>query len=169
MNETNYPTTRLDRRFSSENAASTEWEKAREQLGKAELYWLSTVRPDGRPHVTPLIAVWVDDSMFFCTGASERKYKNIESNPHCVLTTGSNTLNEGLDLVIEGVAEPVRDSALLQRIADAYLAKYGSEWTFTIDEGAFEHRGGRAFVYEVQPEQAFGFGKGEFSQTRWRF
>jgi hypothetical protein len=33
----------------------------------AEVHWLSTVRPDGRPHVAPLIAVWVDDALVFCT------------------------------------------------------------------------------------------------------
>jgi len=33
------------------------WPEAREHLEMAELYWLTTVRGDGRPHVTPLIAV----------------------------------------------------------------------------------------------------------------
>ncbi|QFG25164.1 pyridoxamine 5'-phosphate oxidase family protein [Actinomadura sp. WMMB 499] len=33
------------------------WPEARRLLEDAELYWLATVRADGRPHVTPLIGV----------------------------------------------------------------------------------------------------------------
>jgi Pyridoxamine 5'-phosphate oxidase len=31
-------------------------------LERAGLFWVSTVRPDGRPHVTPVFAVWMDES-----------------------------------------------------------------------------------------------------------
>src|SRR5438067_6510946 len=109
----------LDARFSSDAATPTAWPAARRRLEDAELYWLSTVRPDGRPHVTPLIAVWLDDALYFCTGPSERKAKNLARNPHCILTTGSNALDEGLDLVVEGDAVQVSDDGNLRRIADA--------------------------------------------------
>jgi nitroimidazol reductase NimA-like FMN-containing flavoprotein (pyridoxamine 5'-phosphate oxidase superfamily) len=163
------PVAELDARFSSDTATATEWTRARDQLESAELYWLSTVRPDGRPHVTPLLAVWLDGALSFCTGPTERKAKNLAGNPHCVLTTGSNALNEGLDLVVEGDAVRVSDDAKLRRIADVYESKYGKEWHFDVREGAFRHEGGQALVYEVAPSTVFGFGKGEFSQTRWRF
>ena len=42
----------------------------------------------GRPHVTPLLAIWLDSALCFCTGASERKAKNLALNPHCIRTTG---------------------------------------------------------------------------------
>ena len=99
------PVTKLDGRYSSEGATQTEWTEARRCLQEAEVFWISTVRPDGRPHVTPLISVWLDGALYFCTGASERKAKNLEQNPHCILTTGCNALNEGLDLVVEGDAD----------------------------------------------------------------
>ena len=51
------PVIELDSRFSSEDASATTWADAREQLERAQVYWLSTVRADGRPHVTPLIAL----------------------------------------------------------------------------------------------------------------
>jgi hypothetical protein len=35
--------------FSSDDAAPTEWAQAREDLRDAEVYWLSTVRPDAVP------------------------------------------------------------------------------------------------------------------------
>lgn len=61
------PIADLDQRFSSPEATPTAWTEARELLRKAEIYWLSTVRPDGRPHVTPLVAVWFDSGLYFCT------------------------------------------------------------------------------------------------------
>ena len=166
------PVTKLDRQFSSEDAPPTPWAERRKHLEKAEVYWLATVRPDGRPHVTPLIAVWLEGALYFCTGENERKAKNLMSNTNCILTTGCNTLNaEGLDLVIEGEAVRVRDEAKLQRVAQAYEAKYGSDWHFSVRDGAFKGVDGNiALVYEVSPTTAFGFGKGKsYSQTRWRF
>jgi general stress protein 26 len=165
------PTAELGAQFSSPDATPVAWEEARRRLEEAELYWLSTVRPDGRPHVTPLIAVWLDGAMYFCTGADERKAKNIARNPHVILTTGCNALKEGMDVVIEGDAIRVKDDAALQRIAGEYLSKYGEDWRFTVRNGAFVNQeSGVALVYEVQPKTAFGFGKGDpYSQTRWRF
>ena len=92
--------------FSSPNATPTEWSRGRAALASADVYWLSTVRPDGRPHVTPLLGVWLAGAMYFCTGPDERKAKNLAKNHHCVLTTGRSTL-DGLDLVLEGTAEVV--------------------------------------------------------------
>jgi nitroimidazol reductase NimA-like FMN-containing flavoprotein (pyridoxamine 5'-phosphate oxidase superfamily) len=136
---------------------------------EAELFWLSTVRPDGRPHVTPLISVWLDDAAYFCTGPTERKAKNLAQNPKCVLTTGCNLLDKGLDVVIEGEAERVSEDAKLTRVADAYESKYGSSWHFDVRDGVFRGEGGEALVFEIAPTTIFGFGKGEYSQTRWRF
>ncbi len=168
------PATELDRRFSSPEATPRTWDDARHQLAGAEVYWLSTVRPDGRPHVTPLIGAWVDDALHFCTGPDERKARNLAENPSCVLTTGCNTIGDGLDVIVEGTARHVTDEALLQRVADAYRIKYGRDWTFIVEDGAFRHQadpdGGLALVFEVAPTTAFAFGKGEpFSQTRYRF
>lgn len=164
------PRAELDPRFSSDDAAPTDWAEARRQVEEAEVFWISTVRPDGRPHVTPLISVWLDDALYFCTGPTERKTRNLARNPHCVLTTGCNSIGKGLDVVVEGDAVPVRDDGALQRIADAYESKYGSAWRFVVRDGVFVHGGGEALVFEVAPDKAFAFRKGDdFSQTRWRF
>jgi hypothetical protein len=129
------------------------------------------VRPDGRPHVTPLIAVWLDGAMHFCTGVDERKRRNLASNTQCILTTGCNLYAEGLDIVIEGQAVQVTDDAVLRAIAEAFEGKYGSDWHFEVKDGAFQGQGGAdAWVYRVDPVTVFGYGRGEqASQTRWRF
>jgi hypothetical protein len=165
------PVTDLDARFSAEDATPTPWSRAQAALEAAEVFWISTVRPDGRPHVTPLLAVWLDGALHFSTGAEEQKARNLERNSHCTLTTGCNALDEGLDLVVEGEAVSVADDAKLRRLAALYEAKYGAAWRFQVRDGAFFHSGGSALVFEVVPVTAFGFGKGAdtFSQTRWRF
>lgn len=162
------PITELQPQFSSPDATPTPWAAARQQLESAQIYWLSTVRPDGRPHVTPLFAIWLEGALYFCTGAGERKTKNLVQNAHCILTTGCNIV-AGLDLVVEGEAVRTSDAAKLQRVADGYLVKY--DWHYTVRDGGFEgDEGNVALVYEVAPTTVFGFGKGEsFSQTRWRF
>jgi nitroimidazol reductase NimA-like FMN-containing flavoprotein (pyridoxamine 5'-phosphate oxidase superfamily) len=160
--------------FSEAGAAPMPWQTALEQVRAADTFWLSTVRPDGRPHVTPLIAVWHDDAICFTTGPQERKARNLADNPAVVLTTGRSELSaDGLDVVLEGRAEPVTDPEQLQAVADGFTAKYGtSTWHFVVRDGAFSHpeARGRALVFCVRPVRGLGFRKGEhFSQTTWTF
>jgi nitroimidazol reductase NimA-like FMN-containing flavoprotein (pyridoxamine 5'-phosphate oxidase superfamily) len=142
------PVVELDPRYGEEGVPATEWADARGRLENAELYWVTTVRRDGRPHVTPLIAVWHDDALYFCTGPTEQKAKNIARNPHCILMTGCNALHEGIDLVVEGDATKVSDDVKLRRIADAYESKYGTEWHFDVHDGAFHHGPGEAWRFQ---------------------
>jgi nitroimidazol reductase NimA-like FMN-containing flavoprotein (pyridoxamine 5'-phosphate oxidase superfamily) len=166
------PVATLSRGFSSEGAVPTEWAQGRSDLEDAELYWLSTVRPDGRPHVTPLLGIWLAGALYFCTGSNERKAKNLGQNRQCILTTGSNNL-DGLDLVVEGEAAKVSDRTELRAVADTYESKYGAR--LTAPEGTWfglgdTIRNDEVLVYKVAPSAAYGFAKGTtFSQTRWAF
>jgi nitroimidazol reductase NimA-like FMN-containing flavoprotein (pyridoxamine 5'-phosphate oxidase superfamily) len=164
----NEPVTTVDARFSMEGAPPIAWPDARRELERAGTYWLSTVRSDGRPHVTTLIAVWDGDALYFSTGPAEQKRKNLEQNPHCVVTTGSNRLQEGVDLVVEGEAVQVTDEARLRALSEVWEAKYGSDWKLTGSQDDPDH------VFEVTPVTAFGFRKGfgqggQGVQTRWRW
>jgi hypothetical protein len=168
------PTPELDPRYSSDGAEPTPWEDARDALIRADVYWISTVRTDGRPHVTPLIAVWADGAMHVSTGRLEQKARNLAANPRCVLTTGVATQEDGLDVVLEGTAERVTGRDRLARLADAWVAEYGEVWRFDVtDDEGFRHPGdpsGVAHVFAIRPDRAFAFRKGEvFSQTRYRF
>ncbi len=160
--------------FSVPDATPTPWSAGLEQVAAADTFWLSTVRPDGRPHVTPLIAVWHGEAIWFSTGPEERKAKNLAENPSCILLTGRSDLVEGaLDVVLEGEADLVTDDTELEPIAAAFTAKYGTEtWDYAVHDGAFTHRaaGGRVIVFRVRPARGLGFRKGDsFSQTTWRF
>jgi pyridoxine/pyridoxamine 5'-phosphate oxidase len=165
------PTTDLDPKFSDPSAVPTTWTQTRDRLAAAQTYWLTTVRPDGRPHVTPIAAIWLDDALFFTTGITERKARNLESNTRVVVTTGNNGF-EGLDVVVEGEAVRLIDPTRLQRLADAYVAKYGEAFVFHPIDGGYTIAESTDLVlaFEVRPVKAFGFAKGDpFSQTRYRF
>ena len=106
------PVTALDQRYSGAEAVAVSWDQTRSVLESAELFWVSTVRDDGRPHVTPVVAVWTGGTLCFTTGAEEQKYANLRANPHVVLTTGCNRWDQGLDVVVEGDAVRVTDDTV---------------------------------------------------------
>ncbi|MFN3003110.1 pyridoxamine 5'-phosphate oxidase family protein [Mycolicibacterium wolinskyi] len=157
----------LDPRF-SEATQPTEWPAAAEALTTAGLYWLTTVRADGRPHVTPLVGVWVDDTFVFCTGPGEQKARNLRSGAAVVVTTGANTWDAGLDVVVEGSAGRVTGREKLTALADAYRAKYGDDWDFDCDDEVFDPEGEAAIVYRVTPDKVLAFAKSPHGQTRFR-
>lgn len=163
------PTTDLDTRFSDPDAAPTSWDDTRTTLEAAELFWITTVRADGRPHVSPLVAVWLDDGLHFSTGAAEQKAVNLRANPHVTLTTGCNQWDHGVDVVVEGDAVQVTDDATLHRLADAWRTKWDGRWQYQAGAGAFQHEAGEALVFRVAPAKVFAFGKGTFTHTRHRF
>ncbi len=51
------PATRIDTRFSDPGSATTPWSQTRTALKAAELFWITTVRTDGRPGSVPCAAV----------------------------------------------------------------------------------------------------------------
>lgn len=160
-------------RFSDPNAKATGWEETRGVLEGAELFWLSTVRTDGRPHVTPVVAAWADDAIWFSTGAGEQKFSNLRANPHVVMTTGCNRWDGGMDVVVEGEAVQITDDVVLGRIAGAFAAKWDGRWRWTARDGAFRDAdggGGEAMVFRVAPAKVFAHAKGDpFGETRHRF
>ena len=104
---------------------TSSWELARARLANPEqsrTCWLATTRPDGRPHLMPVIAFWIDDAMHILAGEGTQKARNIAADDRCVIATGSTTL-PSLDLVIEGRAEPITDEADVRRVAGIFRDK----------------------------------------------
>ncbi len=175
------PIGELDDRFSSEGAVAADWAQVIEVLEESEMFWLSTTRSDGRPHVSPLPAIWHgDDSiggmLYFCTGPGEQKAKNLAGEPRCILTTGTSSFRSGMDVVVERRAGHVTDEDMLRRLAEGWLAKL--EWQFEVVEGGFRDPGQEddagtgpmAHVFALFATKVLVFGKGEtYSQTRFRF
>jgi general stress protein 26 len=166
--ETPAPTTELHEGFSQPGAEARPWADVVDVLTTSEMFWLSTVRRDGRPHVTPLPAIWLDGVLYFCTGDQEQKSKNLALHPDCVLTTGTNQLHSGLDVVVEGTARRVTDRPLLTQLAALWKSKL--DWDFVVGEDSFRDPDGRnGLVFGVAPAKVLSFGKEPYAQTRYRF
>jgi general stress protein 26 len=161
--------TELDARYSDEGVTATPWPAAEQVLAAAELYWLTSVRAAGGPHMTPLIGVYAAGALHFCTGPDEAKARNIARNPAVLMSTGANTLHAGMDVAVEGTARRITDDRPLAELAAAWEAKYGAEWHFDVADGAFTHSGGSAHVFRVDPTCAYAFAKDPYGHTRYRF
>ncbi|MGH7760360.1 MAG: pyridoxamine 5'-phosphate oxidase family protein [Candidatus Dormibacteraceae bacterium] len=164
------PVTTLDERFSEPGAVPATWQETQLALADAQLFWITTIRRDGRPHMTPLVAIWLDDAVYFSTGPSEQKAVNLAANHHVILSTGRNDWDRGTDLILEGDAVRITDEAQLARLAEAWAQKWDGRWRYSVSKDAFTHEnGGESFVFRVMPAKVLAFGKGTFSQTRHQF
>ena len=169
---------RIDPRYGDASATAPPWGDIERLLTEAQLYWIITVRADGRPHAVPLVGVWHAGAFAFCTGPEEQKHRNLDGNAQVAVTTGSTGANgwsSGKDVVVEGTAVRVTDAETLQSLADAWLAKYAEDWRFEVrgmefvelsDSGGITSRGAR--VYRVEPAKVIAFGDGH-GQTTYRF
>ncbi|MDG4825456.1 pyridoxamine 5'-phosphate oxidase family protein [Asanoa sp. WMMD1127] len=162
---------RIDRRYSEERAEAVPWADAQARLATAEVAWIVTVRPDGRPHATPMVPVVDAGRVWFHTGSTEVKHANIQANPHVLVLAGDTAWEGGLDVAVEGTAVPVTDEAELRRVAALYRGRWDGRWQLEIRDGAVAALtpDTRLVVFEVTPDKAYAHAKGEpFGQTTYR-
>lgn len=172
MTRTEQFTGTLNTQFSEAEAVAATWSEVRARLDEADVFLLSTVRRDGRPHVTPLPAFWLDGALHFCTGTGEQKARNLEANLRCVLSAASDRFDTGIDVVVEGAAHRELDPAVLHRLSAIWADRL--DWTFDVVDGGFRdpsHGDGTdpVAVFAVIPDKILSFSKGApFAQTRFR-
>ena len=141
----------------NEGRGLLDWSWADERLRGRYIWWLATTRPDGRPHMMPIWAVWLGDGVAFSTSGESRKAKNLAGNTCCSVVP-----ERGVEsVIVEGVVE----SLPADRTADfaaAYLEAYGMDPT-TMGEP----------VFVIRPTAVFGFIDQDdgfpLSATRWTF
>jgi hypothetical protein len=65
----------------------------------------------------------------------------------------------------------VIDERVLERLADAWAAKWDGRWQYEVHERSFRHEGGSeaVLVFAVKPAKVLAFAKGTFGQTRHQF
>jgi len=133
------------------------WAWAQRRLTTSHNYWLITVRPNGTPHAMPVWGLWVEAVFYFSTGRESRKARNLARNPSCVVC--SERADEAV--IVEGMAEEIKDERLLARLARPYHRKY-KPWKLDPALGP---------IYAVRPRAAFGMHEKRFvsAATRWRF
>ena len=116
------------------------------------------------------MAVWLGETIYFCTGPGEQKARNLEHNPHVILTTGCNEWEHGLDVVVEGAADRVTDDEQLRRLADAWTRNGTGAGAIESETAASSTKTATpCWSSRLSPTKVLAFGKGTFSQTRHRF
>ena len=137
------------------------WSWAEQRLIRSHDYWLATTWPDGRPHVMPVWAVWLDTSLWFSCSRGSRKTRNLLVDGRSVMTTDE----PRNPVVVEGVAAVVSDPGRLKAVLDAENAKYGTDYGIELLDPAVNT------CFRFRPLWAFGLTEDDFtrSPTRWRF
>lgn len=118
------------------------WKWATERLTHAHNYWIATTRSDGKPHTRPVWGVWLEDAFYFSTGSLAAQNLAVSPAITVHLESGSEVV------IIEGVAEPISDAALVERVVNLYNQKYHWDVDPTNLPGPF---------YAVRPQVAFGW------------
>lgn len=137
------------------------WAWALARLHESHDFWLATVWPDGRPHLSPVWAVWDDGGLWFSAGPKSRKMRNIRAGSPATMSTE----DPENPVVVEGTVEVVTAPDRLLRFVAVVNVKYRTEYSiefFSPDQAA---------VAMVHPARAFGLMMNDFdgSPTRWTF
>lgn len=164
-------TTNLDRYGS----AALPWSRPRDVLAEdtpqAHLtFFVTTVRPDGRPHSAGVGAIWVDETLYFVGGPGTRRSRNLAANPACTVSVSL----RDIDLVLEGEATRITDPETLERVAAVYRS---GGWPAEVSGDAFTapYSAPSAgpppwHLYRLTLHTAFGVASAEpYGATRWDF
>lgn len=165
----NAPVTTLDPRYSEPTATATPWVQTRSALEAAELAWLVTIRPDGSPHTTLVVPVWVDDAIHFTTGPLEQKATNLQADERVLLQVGRLDWVGGLNVVVEGHASLTSDPSVLARLATVWRERWDGRWAYEAHGDGLRHEGFPVLTYSVRPERVLAFGEAPYSHTLHRF
>jgi hypothetical protein len=145
----------------TEGSGLLPWQWARDRLTRSHDYWLATVWPSGRPHVTPVWGVWRDDALWFSCSRHSRKARNLKENAYAVATTD----DPANPVIVEGEVATVleRDSiaAFAEWCDTKYETRYGVEFFGASDNACFRIEG--ATVFGISGQDFIG------SPTKWVF
>ena len=131
------------------------WSEVQEKLATARNFWVTTIRPDGRPHVRPTWGVWVDGTFHCGGGEGTRWVRNLATNPAIVVHRESAQEVVILEGTAQRIDEETADAALLETLDSAYVSKYGTPH-------------GTPF-FAVRPETVFAWNDYPTDATRWTF
>jgi len=131
------------------------WEFVGEKLRDDQSYWVTTVRPDGFPHVRPTWGVWVDET-FYCGGGEETRWvRNLAANPAIVVHREDAEEVVIIEGTAERIDEPTASDDLIEELDSAYETKY-------------DVRHGTPF-FAVRPDAIFAWSEFPTDATRWEF
>ncbi|MFY9264442.1 MAG: pyridoxamine 5'-phosphate oxidase family protein [Solirubrobacterales bacterium] len=144
-----------------------EWTWVERKLITSGSYWLVTTKPDGGPHARPVWGVYHDHTIWFSTGRSSVKGRNLAADPRCVLHV------ESADdvVIIDGTAELVEtwDKVFESEPSRTVLHTYMGKYVMTEAELAPSGELSDAALYRVWPHVINAWLEGAYptTQSRW--
>ena len=145
------------------------WRWAVERLEKSHNYWVSTTRPDARPHLMVVWGIWWESAFWFTTGRATRKARNLAADPFCSIAT------EDADeaVIVEGQARQITDPAARSAFIPLYNAKYGGDVAALIDTSDGSAGPTGSALWRVDLRTVFGLDEHAENfveaATRWTF
>ena len=138
------------------------WRAIDIRLSSLRTIWISSTRPDGRPHAVPVWYWWDGLHMYFVTGRHTQKAKNLAHQAWTIVHAGDG--DEAI--ILEGTATIVTNAKEQQRVNAGYMEKY-------VDP----HSGAQATIfrpgddlYRIVVERVMAWQYGAVAtRTDWRF
>lgn len=101
-----------------------------QRLHSEKMIWISTVRPDGKPHLVPVWYYWDGSTVLIFSQSNSQKVRDLRHSPNVVLAL--ETAKEGDDVVlIEGEAV-LLNPASVNTATPGFAQKYAS-WIRRMD------------------------------------
>ncbi len=92
------------------------------RLRTEPIIWLSTVRPDGRPHLVPVWFLWDRQTILFFSQPLAQKVRNLLHRNQVVLALNAD--DEGEDVVIVEGEATLLPAGTVDATLPAFVAKY---------------------------------------------
>ena len=105
------------------NVASLATARIRRFLATEPVVWLSSVRPDGSPHLVPIWFTWDGQALVVFSKPNAQKVRNLRANPAVMLALGE--ADEDFDVGLVEARAEVLDGTPAE-LPEAHLRKYGS-------------------------------------------
>lgn len=123
------------------------------RFARSDCSWLSTVRPSGKVHASPVWHVWYEGCIYVVTMETAVKARNIQINPSVYVTHP-----DPIDAIImEGEARLVDE--MMAPLVPLFLAKY--EWDISADS---EYQA----IIEITPIKIMAWGsEGASNRRTW--
>jgi PPOX class probable F420-dependent enzyme len=103
-----------------------------ERLRTEQIIWLSSTRPDGRPHLVPVWFLWENPGILIFSRPDNQKIRNLRQNPNVMLALEA--ADQGADIVLLEGHATLLDEPSSAFMSSAYVQKYAAhiaafQWT----------------------------------------
>lgn len=139
------------------------WKWAEDRLKKSRQYWIATTRPDGRPHVMVIWALWLNGGLYFSTGKDTVKARNLANNPNCTMCSD----NAAEAVILEGAVQTEKSVEVIRD----FISRYEKKYKWKLDDMAEGLLSLKDPTFCLRPRVAFGMWEKKFASTatRWLF